>query len=112
MDNTFTLSPLHPFTRLSWLVFAFRRPTGRRAFAARAVAAAITAAVTAIGAAWRRRGRFAWLAAALFTQQGLARQLDAVLVVDGNHFDLQLVADLDDVFHLIDKLVVQFADVT
>ena len=41
----------------------------------------------------------------------LARQLDAVLVVDGDHLDLQLVADLADVFDLADVLVVQLADV-
>src|SRR5437879_1209520 len=99
-----SMSRWHSFCK-SWT-----RSWRRRAFAARAVAAAIAtiATVTAVGAA-RRRSGFARLAASLFTQQSFARQLDAVLVVNGDHLHLQLVANLDDVFHLIDKLVVQLA---
>src|SRR5262249_40918810 len=41
----------------------------------------------------------------------LARQLDAVVLVDGDHLHLQLVADLDHVLDPPDVLVVQLADV-
>src|SRR5262249_26472002 len=44
-------------------------------------------------------------------QQRLARQLDAVLIVDGDHFDLHDVADLADAFDLVHVLVVELADV-
>src|SRR5205807_8193056 len=56
-------------------------------------------------------GRRAALALGLLAQQGLARQLDAVVLVDGDHLDLDPVADLDHVLDLADVLVVQLADV-
>src|SRR5207302_514585 len=49
--------------------------------------------------------------APLLTQHSLARQLDAVLVVDGDDLDLHDVADLAHIFDLVHVLVVQLADV-
>src|SRR3712207_9074154 len=51
------------------------------------------------------------LGAPLLAQQRLARQLDAVVLVDGDHLDLQPVAHLAHVLDLADVLVVQLADV-
>src|SRR5205823_4843833 len=48
---------------------------------------------------------------ALVAQQHLARQLDPVVLVDGDHLDHQLIADLAHVLDLADVLVVQLADV-
>src|SRR5215831_19112593 len=50
-------------------------------------------------------------AAPSFAEQHLARQLDAVLIVDGDDLDLHAVADFTDAFHLVDVLVIQLADV-
>src|SRR5262249_22138987 len=58
----------------------------------------------------RRRGPA--LALGLLPQQRLARQLDAVVLVDGDHLHLDLVAELDHVLDLADVLVIQLADVT
>src|SRR5262249_61752516 len=51
------------------------------------------------------------LAFGLLPQQHLARQLDAIVLVDGDHLHLDLVAKFDNVLDLPDILVVQFADV-
>src|SRR5262245_38159006 len=76
-----------------------------------AVPSAVPSAVTAVAAiltfatGWRSFFRGAvWLArlAALVLQEGLARHLDAVLLVDGNHLDLNLVTELHHVVHLAD----------
>src|SRR5262245_54283754 len=119
------------------LVLALRRPV---AAAAAALAAVRTAALAALGTVARlaafaplpafptvaplavaarlpgRRPpaggrRPAALALGLLAQQRLARQLDAVVLVDGDHLHLDLVADLDHVLDLADVLVVQLADV-
>jgi hypothetical protein len=58
---------------------------------------------------WRRS--FAAGLGLLLAHQGLARQLDAIVLVDGDHLHLHLVADLAHVVDLADILVVQFADV-
>ena len=47
----------------------------------------------------------------LLAQHRLARQLDAVLIVDGDDLDLHDIADLADVLDLVHVLVVQLADV-
>src|ERR1700681_1273586 len=59
--------------------------------------------------AWRSGRRR--LAGFLLAQYRLARQLDAVLIVDGDHLDLHDVADPADRVHLVHELVVQLADV-
>src|SRR5439155_23207077 len=60
---------------------------------------------TAFAPAGRRR------ALVLLAQERLARQLDAVLVVDGDDLDLQDVAHLAHALYLVHVLVVQLADV-
>src|SRR5262249_41629642 len=47
----------------------------------------------------------------LVLQEGLARHLDPVLLVDGDHLHLDLVAQLDHILDPADVLVVQLADV-
>src|SRR5258708_6680644 len=89
------------------LVFRFahllRRRGGlaaRRAFVATFAAAATRRALvaarrgTALTAARRRARRLAGRQPLLLTQQRLARQLDTVVVVDGDHLDANLVAHL------------------
>lgn len=48
----------------------------------------------------------------LFGQYGLTRQLDPVLIVDRNNFDLQLVTDFADLVDRFDVAGREFADVT
>jgi hypothetical protein len=55
----------------------------------------------------RRHGRFA----ALLAQKRLPRQLDPVVLVDGDHLHVQHVADPTHVLDPADVLVVQLADV-
>src|SRR6516164_11337443 len=50
-------------------------------------------------------------AGAGFAEEHLARQLDPVLIVDGDDLDLQLVAHLAHAINSVHELVVQFADV-
>src|SRR5436190_1207964 len=57
-------------------------------------------------------GRFGRMSAGvLLPEHRLSRQLDAVLIIDRDHLHLQDIADFADVFHLVDVLVVQLADV-
>jgi len=62
-------------------------------------------------APWRRRLTTSLGRLILFAQERFARELDPVLIINGNHFDLKMVADLADTLHLIHVLVIQLADV-
>src|SRR5438132_936233 len=57
-----------------------------------------------------RRTAVTALTRILFAQQDLPGEFHAVLIVDGDHFDLQVIADLADVIDAIDVLVIQLAD--
>ncbi len=48
----------------------------------------------------------------LFTQQRLPRQFHAVMLVDGDHLDLDMVADLANIIDLTDVFVVQLTNMT
>src|SRR5260370_383939 len=63
------------------------------------------------GGGMRSRAMRRSSAGAGFAQQHLARQLDPVLVVDGDDLDLQPIADLAHAIDLVNELVVQLADV-
>src|SRR5262245_7658674 len=109
-----SLTP-HPSSLIPFSVS--RRFRGFSATTAAAAAAAVApppAGGTAALVLPARRGSFAAPGAGglvLFAEKGLSRQLHAVLVVDGDHLDLQAVAHLADVFDLVHVLVVQLADV-
>src|SRR5262245_7902879 len=103
---------------LLWSRFArlevFRRPgavarrpavvgasSGRRAFATFAARLAVFARFARLP--WRQRGF-----AALLAKQGLARQLHAVVLVDGDHFHVEHVAYFADILDPTDVFVIQF----
>src|SRR5436853_4042660 len=69
------------------------------------IAAAVVAAVAPGLLAGRRTGL--GTRAPGFPEQDFTRQLDPVLVVDGNHFNLHAVANLADAIDLVHVLVVQ-----
>src|SRR5262249_52400818 len=79
--------------------------TARSAIAASAFATAFAALATG------RRTTFGARFAFRRRHEGLARQLDAVLVVDGDDLDLHLVADLADLIDPVDVADVELADV-
>jgi GTP:adenosylcobinamide-phosphate guanylyltransferase len=47
---------------------------------------------------------------ALFPKQRLTRQFDPILVIDGDHLDLHVIAHLADILDPVHVLVVQLAD--
>src|SRR5438105_404859 len=85
---------------------AWGRPPARPA-----VATFATATLTATSFL-RRRSRRGTRSLVLLAQQHLARQLDTVLIVDGDDLHLQAIADLADAIDALDVFVVQLADVT
>src|SRR5438132_196708 len=60
---------------------------------------------------WRRLAGPLTRLALLLAQHGLARQLDPVLIVDGDDFHLHPIADLAHAVYALDVLVVELADV-
>src|SRR5262249_54134212 len=86
-------------------------PLAVAAVAPLAAVAPIAVAVAALLAARRTLRRALGGLARLLPQQGLARQLDAVLVVDRDHLHLKDVADLAHILDAPDVLVVELADV-
>src|SRR5262245_55248215 len=108
----------------SWSAVAIAAAFAMASFAGSAIAIAsfagsaiaVAATVVAVAAFARatilaRRRAFAWLRRIHLVQQRLARQFHAVLIVDGDHFHLEHIADLAHVLDAIDIRHIQFADV-
>src|SRR5262245_46249237 len=88
-------------------------PAMAAAIAARAaIAAAVSPIATVAATIPARLTRFLRRQAGCFAKENLARQFDAVLVVDGDDLDLDAVADFADGVDALDVLVVEFADMT